>query len=264
MFVNKAFFSTLFLMSVFTGLFAQSPDEPTDLVTDRPDQTESSISVPHRSFQIETGFSISVGNYTDRWEGSVGYGETLLRFGLFDGMELRLAMDYSTMMTEYFFGGTIIDTQRGLSPIALGAKIDLTEQKGWIPELALIIHVNTPVFNSDFSIDYAVPDVILAASHTISQRFSLGYNLGIEWADEDASPTKKYSAVAGFGLSDRIGMYLETFGSFDQGEFMNMIDGGFTFLILPNLQYDISGGLGVTASSPDFFIGTGLSYRLPQ
>lgn len=264
MFVNKTFFSMLFLISVFTGIFAQSEDQPNDLVTDRPDQTESSIAVPHKSFQIETGFSMSVGNYTDRWEGSVGYGETLLRYGLFDGMELRLAMDYSTMMTEYSFGGPIIETKKGFSPVALGTKINLTEQRGWIPEMALIMHVVVPVFSSDFTLNYAVPDLILAASHKISQRFSLGYNLGMEWADEDSSPTKKYSAVAGFGLSDRIGMYLETFGSFSQGEFMSMIDGGFTFLMLPNLQFDISGGLGITASSPDFFVSTGLSYRLPQ
>lgn len=220
--------------------------------------------MPHKSFQIETGFSLSVGNYTDRREGSVGYGETLLRYGLLEGMELRLAMDYSTMKTEYSLGGPNILTQKGLSPLALGAKINLTEQSRWIPEMALIVHVIAPVFSSDFSIDYAVPEVILAASHTISSNFSFGYNLGMEWADSDASPLKKYAVVAGFGISDRIGGFLESFGAYDGNDFMNMIDGGFTFLILPNLQFDISGGLGVTASSPDFFIGSGLSYRLPQ
>ncbi len=257
------FYSVFFLIFfIFSGLDAQDENEVPDLVTDRPDQTESSISVPHKTLQIETGFSGGAVPSGPDWLYGVEYASTLLRYGLFDGMELRLGIAYntmeSTMVAEF---ETIVD--RGMSPLALGTKINLTEQNGWMPEMAVIVHVNIPVFESDFAIDHAIPDIILAASHSISPKFSLGYNLGIEWADTDESPIKKYSVVAGFSLAERIGLFVETFGSFGDGDFVNMIDGGFTFLILPNLQYDISGGIGTTAVSPIFFIGTGLSFRLP-
>ncbi len=260
----KAKFSVVFLTFVFAGIFAQSENEPADLVTDRPDQTESSISVPHKSLQIETGFSYSLNEQPLTTEKSTSLGSTLLRYGILKGVELRLGMDYSSVETYILDLPLPSVFQRGVSPTMLGAKINISEQQGWIPEMALLAHIQTSIFASDFSADYAVPQMILAASHTISSRFSLGYNLGIEWADNDAPPTKLYAFVAGIGLTDRISMYLETFGSFDNVDFMSMIDGGFTILILPNLQFDISGGFGVTASSPDFFIGSGISFRIPQ
>jgi hypothetical protein len=261
---NKTKLSALFLVFVCTGVFAQSENEPTDLITDRPDQTESSISVPHKSFQIETGFSYALNEQPLIAEKSTTLGSTLLRYGILKGAELRLGMDYSSMMTYIPDSPLPAVLQHGVSPIMLGAKINITEQEGWIPEMALLAHIQSSIFSSDYSTDYAVPQMILAASHTISSRFSLGYNFGIEWADNDAAPTKLYALVAGIGVTENIGLFVETFGSFDNGDFMSMIDGGFTFLILPNLQYDISGGVGVIPSSPDFFISTGISYRLPQ
>ncbi len=263
---NKTYASLLFLVFglIFAGVSAQNIEEPDDLVTDRPDQTESSISVPLHTLQIETGFTYTYNSQQLNTEKEVNYGDTLLRFGIFEGMELRMAMDYSTVKTYVTDFPAIAVMQQGVSPTTLGAKINLTEQKGWIPEMALLVHVQTSLFNTDFSTDYAVPQLIFVASHTLSSKFSLGYNLGIEWTDNDAAPAKIYSLVAGIGLAERIGIFAETFGNFGDGEFVNMVDGGFTFLILPNLQYDISGGIGVTSSSPDFFIGTGLSYRLPH
>ncbi len=242
---------------------AQDVSKVSELVTDRPDKTESSVAVPLRSVQIETGFSYTFDSQILSDKTNIGYGETLIRYGLFEGMELRFAMDYSTV--SYSYHNSPIQTQQnGVSPIAFGTKINLTEQKGWIPEMALLAHLHASVFASDFLTEYAIPELILSASHTFTDRFSFGYNIGIGWEDNDMSPRKNYSLAAGFGISDKIGFYVETFGSFGEEEFQNLFDGGFTFLIMPNLQFDISGGLGVTPSSSDFFIGTGVSMRLPQ
>jgi hypothetical protein len=64
--------------------------------TDRPDQTESSSIIPHKSFQIESGFLIEFD------EMNTSYGTTsntlpttLFRYGLFDWLELRLVTEYS-------------------------------------------------------------------------------------------------------------------------------------------------------------------------
>lgn len=42
------------------------------------------------------------------------------------------------------------------------------------------------------------------------------------------------------------------------------IDTGLTFLVIPNLQLDASGGLGVNDATIDNFISFGLTYRLPN
>ncbi len=260
------FFSIIIIIGFVLGINnigAQDIVEVSELVTDRPDKTESSVAVPLGSIQVETGFSYKFDSQEIMDETSLGYAETLIRYGLFEGVELRLAMDYSTL--SYGIPDSPVQIQqKGLSPLALGTKINLTEQEGLIPEIALLAHVQVSVFASDFSRDNAIPELILAASHTITKRFSLGYNIGMVWEDNDMSPTKNYSIAAGFGISDKIGFYVETFGNFGNEEFQNLFDGGFTLLLMPNLQVDISGGFGVTASSPDFFIATGISMRLPQ
>ena len=38
---------------------------------------------------------------------------------------------------------------------------------------------------------------------------------------------------------------------------------GMTFLVLPNLQLDVSAGKGLSREAPDWFAGAGVSFRLP-
>jgi hypothetical protein len=44
------------LILTITTIYAKAQNEAPELITDRPDQTESSTVVPHKSLQIETGF----------------------------------------------------------------------------------------------------------------------------------------------------------------------------------------------------------------
>ena len=78
-----AYFLLLIVLSFFES-FGQ------ELITDRPDQTESSVSVPKKSLQIEFGFL-----YGNLKENDVSINDILLltvlfRYGLFKGFELRL------------------------------------------------------------------------------------------------------------------------------------------------------------------------------
>jgi outer membrane putative beta-barrel porin/alpha-amylase len=50
--------------------------------------------------------------------------------------------------------------------------------------------------------------------------------------------------------------YLPEFGSPD-----HRFDAGFTFLITNMFQLDLSGGLGLSEISPDYFISTGFSVK---
>ena len=65
------------------------------------------------------------------------------------------------------------------------------------------------------------------------------------------------------GISEKLGAFVETFGRFNNDMVTNSIDGGFTFLLLPNLQFDISGAIGITDSAVDYYAGAGFSFRLP-
>jgi len=105
----------------------------------------------------------------------------------------------------------------------------------------------------------------LAFAHTLSERFSLGYNLGAEWSGNTAVPEYFYSLALGIGLADALGMFVESYGTVpEKGADAHLLDAGFTYLVLPNFQLDISGGLGLNDAALDNFISFGLTYRLPE
>lgn len=80
-------FLTLFAGCALVSSLCSGAEYP-ELVTDRPDQTESSTTVPYKSVQVEMGWEHSEedddGLETDTFP------QTLLRYGLADNLELRL------------------------------------------------------------------------------------------------------------------------------------------------------------------------------
>jgi hypothetical protein len=236
-----------------------------ELVTDRPDQTESSAVVPVKSLQIETGF-IWENDESDTYKHStIVYNSTLLRYGLLDRMELRLGLGYVSDKVKIKNTDTV-NTTSGVTPLYTGFKVYITKENGWMPEIAFLGGLVIPAFaKEEFKAPNSAPTMRFAFSHTLSERFSLGYNLGAEWYGENAVPEYYYSLALGFTINDFMGTYIEGFGFIpEKGTAKHLIDAGFTFLVLSNLQLDISGGLGLSAESIDNYLSFGLSYRLPK
>jgi hypothetical protein len=84
----------LFLFITIICLNAKSQDQPSELITDRPDQTESSAVIPIKSLQIETGFVRAIDDSEESRHQQFAYNSTLLRYGLLKNMELRLGLVY--------------------------------------------------------------------------------------------------------------------------------------------------------------------------
>ena len=102
-----------------------------------------------------------------------------------------------------------------------------------------------------------------AVSHSLSDRFSLGYNLGALWEGESAVPAGYYSLALGIGITDYLGAFVESYGLLSE-DMEHYIDFGFTGLVLPNFQLDVSGGFGINQNAADMLISAGLSYRIPR
>jgi hypothetical protein len=99
----------------------------------------------------------------------------------------------------------------------------------------------------------------------IKSRFSIGYNLGVEWDGETAVPGYFYSVAKRIGLTDKLGMFVEEYGLIPEaGDSEHLFDAGFTYLVLPNFQLYISGGIGLNDDAIDNFLSFGLTYRLPN
>lgn len=245
--------------------FVYSQNEIPEMVTDRPDQTESSAVVPVKRFQVETGFVLESDLEGDTKTNEFAYNTTLLRIGIFSNTELRLGFDYLGIDIE----NETVDytySAAGFGPVYAGFKSKLLDGKGMIPEIAFLGGLVMPFTSkAEFKPSYTAASLRFAFSHTLSERFSLGYNLGSEWDGESPIPEYYYSLALGIGFTDVIGAFVESFGTIpEKGKSENLVDAGFTFLLTDNFQLDISGGLGLNDEAIDKFIGFGLSIRVPN
>ena len=233
--------------------------------TDRPDQTEASNLVPKKFLQIETGVfyeTLEVNSFKNE---VTTFNTTLLRYGLLDNLELRLGFDFTEISSE--FNGRILNNKlSGFSPLLVGVKIGVSEEKGMLPEIAFIGHINIPSFAStDFKTKSTSTDFRVSLSHTLSEKSSLGYNIGMAWDGDITTAYYIYTLSYGYSISDKIGTYFELYGDMpEDSSFNHLWDAGLTYLLSDNVQLDISGGTGITKNIQELLVSAGISIRIPK
>ena len=98
---------------------------------------------------------------------------------------------------------------------------------------------------------------------TMSDSFTLGCNLGAEWQSETNHPNWIYTFTTGYKVSNKTGVYAELYGFLQSNQLAdNRCDGGMTYLINNNVIIDLSGGFGLTKSSPNYYGSLGFSFRI--
>lgn len=235
------------------------------IVTDRPDQTESSSTIPARTLQIESGVVMSNWKTADHELTNWALGTTLLRYGVWDNFELRLGSYYQITTGSVIATGAD-STESGAGPILAGFKVYVIEEKGLRPEISILADITLRHIGSlSYRPTYSFPTAKISASHTLSPKFSLGYNAGFAYSGKNADGFFVYSVVVGYSITSRFGFYGEAFGTFDHGDLPNhRIDGGFTYLARNNLQFDITAGTGFDDAIDMYFLSAGFSWRIPR
>ena len=249
-----------------------SGNEIPDLITDRPDQTESAEVVPLFTLQVETGiFHEWVEKGMDTYIINTDFGGTLLRFGFHRILEARLGT--GVKQTRAKVPGAEQDELHGMAPLSLGLKAKLLRERGFIPDLAFIAGYRIPdTGHPKYASGHLGQTYVLAFAHTLPGDAGLGYNLGFE----QEGPELKiftYSLVLGFAATEKTGLFLETYGNstwlrdndvWYRRPWDARVDAGLTFLVRSNFQLDISGGLGISDIAPRGFISGGFSWRIPH
>lgn len=253
---------TLFRWSSCTGVSGgPNLDEP--LVTDRPDFTEASSTVGRGVAQLEFGYTYIFDDNGSGDTKSHSYPEPLLRWGIFhDWLELRIAGN----LAEEQFAGV---TTAGSEDIYLGFKLGLTPQAGVLPEMALIPQMTVPTGDDAFTGGEVLPGLNWIYGWEINDCLSTAgstqFNRSTDEVTEGAYTEWAQSWTIAYSLTDRLGAYTEWFGLFpssaDTARVQHYFNGGFTYLLSDDIQWDIRGGTGLNAAADDYFVGTGLSVR---
>lgn len=256
----KIIFTSIFIFFT-TNVFAQVVNH--DLITDRPDRTESASSVPVGSLQIESGVEYESDKTNVNTEiGSLNIASTLLRYGLFELFELRLGGNFLSSSIET---NSFSLKRNGITDIMLGAKYAFINDHNEIPDIALMVHFFLPVGAAAFKPATTEPQAILAAAKSLTDNFDLGVNLGTHYNSSAEELFYFYTLAAGIGISEKFGAFAEIYSEVfsDNTPFISA-GAGFTYLLMPNLQLDISGGNGLFNNSKVWYFGAGFSVRVPR
>jgi hypothetical protein len=244
----------LVLVLISSNINAQTT---TDLETDRPDQTETPFTVGTKMFQAENGFSITKLSKNNFYQNAV----SLLRYGISEKFELR-----AEIANDKFETRNVGYTTKGFAPVEIGFKVNLKQENGIIPKTSLITHLALPNVSSKvYKGKYYAPSFRFTMQHTLSTKQSLSYNIGGEWGTDNRKFTPLYTLATGYDFSKLVYGYVELFGFLPQKEIAeHSLAAGFAFLVKPNVQFDVSGGVGLTSTALKNYWALGLSFRLPK
>lgn len=247
---------------------AGGPNLDAPLVTDRPDFTEASSTVGLGVAQLEFGYTFTSNSDDGTKTRSHTMGEYLLRYGIIaDWLELRVGL---FPVQEKTVLGSMSNTTLGTEDLYLGLKIALTAQDGWKPEMAIIPQMTIPTGSNYFSNDETLLGLNWIYSWEINDFISTAGSTQVNRALDGTTGDSYYewaqSWTIAYTLTEKLGAYTEWYGLFSNSaeteRTQHYANGGFTYLINNDVQFDIRAGYGLNHIADDYFIGTGLSIRL--
>ena len=215
---------------------------------------------------MELGFSYQKQKYSDGplniENNNLYLGSTLLRYGLTSKIELRFGGEYFSGQN---FVNDIKSTMQGTQNILFGTKINLRNDKKILTNIAILVQSIIPFGHENLRPNHFVPEARLCLAQEITDKVSLGINIGTEEEQQNGKYFYIYTAVVGFVLDERLSSFIEIYGNLRNGFIpSNNFDCGLTYLEAKNIQIDFSVGTTLMNNFSDWFGGLGVSVRLPK
>lgn len=227
--------------------------------TDRPDKTNSAITVDAGHFQLE----MDLGNYARSGHGagkeeSWLWGNTNLRIGLMSDIDLQLMVPF------------IQDdgAKRGVGDMAVALKANIWGNDGGESAAGFEMIFSAPTGAHGLS-----AETVQASFLAIYQRsfgdLGVGYNAGVVAVANDDGGTHHAEIIntisISHGLVGPLTGYVEFFTSVPtahSGEWVGTVDAGVLWLLAKNFQIDTGINVGVTRAADDLQVFLGFSWRL--
>jgi hypothetical protein len=249
--------AALMLAAFSVASYAQSQPAATEaeIVTDRPDVTESSIVVPKGSLQIENGTTWTSTHGSQTFDLS----ESLIRFGLAPRTEFRIVV-------PNYLGGISGPDATGFGDLALGMKQQLGPLPGGF-DLSVILAVSLPTGASRVSSHGYDPFIKFPWSREFKRGWSIG---GMQSLFSNTQGSKRNGVwESTFYIEREITKSWDAFteyaGDFaQQGGPKEIAHFGSAYRLDPWQQIDFHFGFGVSRSAPEHFFGVGYSFRIDR
>lgn len=231
-----------------------------DLATDRPDTTESPVTVPKGRFQIEA--EALAHSWKDGRTASWTAGETLLKYGVTDRLDAHLNVPvYSRFRDE---GG---GWSEGFGNLALRMKYNLWGNDEGRSALAVLPFVSAPTAAEGAGAEAWEFGVAFPFSLDLTDRLSMGVQQQFDWLDDGGGGHDfewLQSAVLGVALTEKAGVFAEavTVLRFGGDETTDVaVNLGGTYQFTPECQLDAGVRAGLAGEVDDVQLFVGWSQR---
>lgn len=251
-------FQPILLLICLLSSFFQTQGQSGKIESDRPGQTQIPFTISKNWMQAEVGLSKE--SIREAKQYLFQHPQLLIKYGLFDNLELRVLSTYGSRVSEFFNLGRSTDV--GISDLQLGAKLKIFKQRKMLPHTSLVAHY---MFNNLRTLMKDSLDGMharLAMQHTISPSFSLNYNVGINWPRFGFQHSYLYSFSPRFYFEEKWMIYVEAFGNIWNGRKpRHNLDGGLSYSINERVKLDASYGRKFSLYYPVSFVSLGGSFR---
>lgn len=279
-FLDRAAFVVL-LMFVCVG-FSQAQFNET-IRTGRPGQSINPYTTGKGVLQFQQGYVFESAKLdfdpssltfpVENAEGNMSLFENVIRYGIGENIEINAAVNYNWFKHEIEAGR--LDSQitgNYLSAADIGARVHLADNKGLMPDIALQARLGMAQNGDEGDFEIQNVQVTAAFFWQLADKHGLTVNLIPIIATNDELTTQvNYTLAYGVSITDKIGVFIENYGSlyFDAvyNYFDTYFDAGVSYLVNNNVQLDLLGGYsknkvdsGIEESK--YFIAAGVSWRV--
>lgn len=258
-----AFIFLLVIYSLSSGsVYGQLQGKVRDLATDRPDATESPVTVDKGMFQIESSFM----SYTrDKDNGikseSFGYGEINFKYGISDNMDFQtIIVPWERNIEKTATTKTITE---GISDITARLKYNVIGNDSGDFGFAVMPFVVLPS-GTEVSTEKLQAGIILPTSLDLNNKWGIGSQIefGRFYQDEGSHEWGlTHTVVLGYEVSESFGVYLEHITAVGDHELELSASFGGTYLYAENIQFDAGAMIGLTDSAPDLVAFSGFTIK---
>lgn len=248
----KRIFIIALLALTYVAAFAQ---EAVEFTADRPGASTGPGVVGRNVVQLEQGLQYD----GDGGAGTITFSNTLLRYGLFDGMELRLGGDAFLYRPQEQLRGY----KAAFSGLSLGTKIRCYEGKGAIPAVSVMADFAVPyTATNGFNVDHLAPSLYLLFENPVTDWLSIGYNVGAEWDGSLPDATAFVALCLGFSLTDNLGCFAESYNYFGSLGNVYAMDFGLNWMVGRKVQLDIAANIDLTDPSKCWSVSCGVAWQI--
>jgi len=255
--MKKIIVAILFLFFINEQLYSQYSET---IRTARPGASVGPFTTGQNIFQIQSGITRSNTDFGDNTEFNEWRQFNSLRYGILEKVEIRSAFAFNS--NEQVIEGASSTNVSGLSFWNVGVRFNITDKAGTRkPSLAFQSDIALTTIDEDFKSQNIAPRMLLIHSQQLNDWLGLTTNWGINWNGNDGTAVGIYTLNLSFPISDRLGSFIEAFGTIDNGEIAITYDAGLGYLVNNDLLLDVSIGYGDNNGSETLFVDGGVSWR---